>query len=174
MTAHACSVLLSPIMQVHVDVTLMELEGQRAAWLSAQPCVPMEERLGKTKATTEARVARRLAEFTPKHGPEIAAKMVAGKPWQGATLAMMIDAFGPPSATEEKVLKTKSKRSLSYKEVNGAGVSCRKCDGTGFIPEYAHINNGVCTLCRGTGTGRGFALIIQLENDVVVGWEDKR
>lgn len=31
-------------------------------------------------------------------------------------------------------------------------VKCPKCDGTGFIGHYAHIANGVCFTCQGSGT----------------------
>lgn len=29
--------------------------------------------------------------------------------------------------------------------------SCKKCNGTGFIPEYKHIQDGICFSCWGTG-----------------------
>ncbi|GEM_PF-2342355 len=29
--------------------------------------------------------------------------------------------------------------------------SCKKCNGTGYIPEYKHIQNGICFSCWGTG-----------------------
>lgn len=29
--------------------------------------------------------------------------------------------------------------------------SCKRCKGSGFIPEYKHIENGICFSCRGTG-----------------------
>lgn len=32
-----------------------------------------------------------------------------------------------------------------------AQVTCWKCGGSGYIPKYAHIDNGVCYACGGTG-----------------------
>ncbi len=30
-------------------------------------------------------------------------------------------------------------------------IKCHKCQGTGFISEYRHVENGVCFACGGTG-----------------------
>lgn len=29
--------------------------------------------------------------------------------------------------------------------------NCKKCHGSGYIPEYRHIQDGICFLCWGTG-----------------------
>lgn len=31
------------------------------------------------------------------------------------------------------------------------GLLCKRCEGTGLIPHYGHIANGVCFACKGTG-----------------------
>lgn len=28
---------------------------------------------------------------------------------------------------------------------------CRKCNGTGYLPNFAHVNNGICWACGGLG-----------------------
>ena len=28
-------------------------------------------------------------------------------------------------------------------------ISCRRCDGSGYIPEYSHFQGGVCFECQG-------------------------
>jgi hypothetical protein len=30
-------------------------------------------------------------------------------------------------------------------------ATCTKCNGTGYLPQYAHIQGGVCFECEGTG-----------------------
>lgn len=38
---------------------------------------------------------------------------------------------------------------MSTKTTKG---TCARCDGTGFIESYAHVHNGRCFGCMGTGT----------------------
>jgi len=38
---------------------------------------------------------------------------------------------------------------------------CHKCNGTGFLKQYEHVNNGVCYACDGTG-GHGGVDISQV------------
>jgi DnaJ-class molecular chaperone len=30
-------------------------------------------------------------------------------------------------------------------------IKCNRCDGTGRLPHFGHVNNGVCLKCRGAG-----------------------
>lgn len=112
--------------------------------------------------------AEHQANLTAKFGPEAAANIVAKRLWIGATAEMVIYAFGPPIKDTVKALKTKVKRTLSFAD------RCTRCGGSGYIPEFAHIEGGRCRQCRGTGRSTKPSLVIRLENDVVVGWDDKR
>lgn len=33
-------------------------------------------------------------------------------------------------------------------------LSCKKCGGSGYIPEYRHIRDGLCFECWGSGNGK--------------------
>ena len=148
---------------------------QTSGPVKGESCVARAERMRREHKERlekiDARKARQLATFTPKYGPEIAASIVFGKPWMGATEEMIIEAFGAPTSSEEKVLKNKTKRVLSYKKVNDYGVDCPTCEGTGIV---LGNKTGRCPACKGTGDGKAIALKIQIEDGLVVGWEDKR
>ncbi|MBK9002199.1 MAG: hypothetical protein IPM35_41295 [Myxococcales bacterium] len=75
----------------------------RDASLRAQQAEPEEQR-------RQGLVAR-FAE-------EIAAKIVAGQVWEGATHEMVVEALGPPVEVKERVLKTKIKTTLCYDPIS--------------------------------------------------------
>ena len=112
--------------------------------------------------------AERLAHLVKKFGTEAAANIVAKRLWLGATSDMVLEAFGTRCKDQVKTLKTKVKRTLSFAD------DCTRCGGSGYIPEFAHIEDGRCRQCRGTGTSTKPSLVVRLENDLVVGWEDNR
>lgn len=114
------------------------------------------------------RKAEQQANLAAKFGLEAAANIVAKRLWLGATAEMLLEAFGHPIKDDVKALKTKVKRTLSFADV------CIRCGGSGYLPEFAHIEGGRCRQCRGTGTSTKPSLVIRLENDVVVGWDDRR
>ena len=59
--------------------------------------------------------------------------------------------------------KSRNKQQLSYSQmqiddhkhvfdhVNAYSYTCGRCDGTGYIHQYKHVDSGVCFLCRGDG-----------------------
>lgn len=110
----------------------------------------------------------RLAGLTARFGQEAASQIIAKKLWLGATTEMVVETFGQPTKDDVKALKNKVKRTLSFAE------PCMRCNGTGFIPEFAHVEGGRCRQCAGAGKSKGYYLRVHLENDVVVGWEDRR
>jgi hypothetical protein len=38
----------------------------------------------------------------------------------------------------------------SLKKINDELELCNRCKGTGFLPQYRHVQNGICFKCRGT------------------------
>lgn len=42
-------------------------------------------------------------------------------------------------------------RSIRFKEITGHYNKCGRCNGTGYLPQYDHIENGVCFKCGGEG-----------------------
>ena len=73
----------------------------------------------------------------------IVARILAGEVWQGMSEAMVVDSIGVPDAIDERVLKTKTKRTLKYFEV---GEESKK------RPKLRRS--------------------VTVENDVVVGWDE--
>ncbi len=49
-------------------------------------------------------------------------------------------------------------------------MTCSKCEGTGNLPHLAHIDNGVCYACDGTGEVEARAARIFARGEVVGGW----
>jgi hypothetical protein len=83
--------------------------------------------------------ARRFAELSSRYGEELAKRIVNRRLWVGCTTEILVEMLGHPSAIDEKVLKTKVKRTFKY------------------FP---------------TGANR-YSLRVMVDNDEVVGWEDK-
>ncbi|MEZ4226676.1 MAG: hypothetical protein R3B13_37355 [Polyangiaceae bacterium] len=108
--------------------------------------------------------ARSLME---RFGADTAGRILAEELWLGATEEMVEATFGRPDRVEEKVLKTKTKRVFNYTR------ECPKCDGAGSILEFAHINDGLCFGCKGTGRTNSYLLKVRFENGAVVGWDKK-
>lgn len=115
----------------------------------------------------QAAQAQRVANLESRFGQENAARIAAEELWIGASEEMVLEMHGEPTKVEEKVLKAKTKRKFSY-----AGP-CAKCDGTGEIPEFSHVDDGKCFSCNGTGLGKSAVLRVHFENGAVVGWDKK-
>jgi hypothetical protein len=113
------------------------------------------------------RLTLRREELSARFGDDATVRILARELWVGENREMVVESFGQPESEEEKVLKSKVKRIMKY-----VG-ECPKCEGSGYIPEFAHIEDGACFSCRGTGKGRSSNLVVRLENGSVVGW-DKR
>jgi hypothetical protein len=132
----------------------------------AEPVLRVERaRLKEERRKADA--AQRWARLTATYGEDAAKHIIEGRPWQGATEAMILDTLGKPEKVEEKVLKTKTKRLLYYVD------ECPKCSGSGFLPEFTHIASGKCFTCGGKGQSKGFSLRVVVENGAVVGWDKK-
>ena len=123
------------------------------------------ERLRAKKVERQTADAARMNGLVARHGREAAVRIVAEELWLGATEEMVTDTFGQPAKVDEKVFKTKTKRTLSY-----VG-ECPKCGGLGIITEFMHVNDGNCFTCKGSGQKKGFVLRVRLENGAVVGWD---
>lgn len=50
---------------------------------------------------------------------------------------------------------------------------CSKCGGTGQLPEYGHVDNGVCFKCAGSGKGKLRKKLKVLDNAQIKAIEDK-
>lgn len=51
------------------------------------------------------------------------------------------------------VMELIKKRAISRSDArNVVGEPCDKCDGLGFLTQYAHIENGLCFKCNGSGS----------------------
>jgi hypothetical protein len=72
-------------------------------------------RLAESAATQHA-IEQRHTNLCIRFGEEIAAKIHARELWQGATTEMVVEAFGRPDDTKERVFKTKTKITLCYDE----------------------------------------------------------
>ncbi len=125
------------------------------------------ERARLKEQQRQAAAAQKLAKLVASYGEEAAKRIILGEPWQGATEPMIIEALGTPEKIEEKVLKTKTKKIFSYID------ECTKCAGSGFLPEFVHIDDGKCFICNGRGRSRGITLRVIIENGIVIGWEKK-
>lgn len=123
------------------------------------------ERLHAKAVERQTADAKRMDDLVARHGRDAADRIVAKELWLGATEGMITDTFGAPDKVDEKVFKTKTKRTLSY-----AG-ECPKCDGLGVITEFIHVNDGTCFACKGSGKKKAFVLRVRLENGAVVGWD---
>jgi len=44
-----------------------------------------------------------------------------------------------------------AKARLAQHQAEARANRCKKCGGTGLLPQYAHRNNGSCYRCGGTG-----------------------
>lgn len=62
----------------------------------------------------ERQARERWARLVAQYGAENAQRILGGKIWVGCTVAMMVEILGPPEAQDEKVLKTKVKRTYKY------------------------------------------------------------
>lgn len=165
-TCYQCILWLPPLpWQTSTPMTGPDV-AKYMARAQGEPAARAERaRLKEQKRQAEA--AQRWARLTASYGEDAARHIIAGEPWQGATEAMIIEALGFPEKTEEKVLKTKTKKILSYID------ECARCGGSGFLVEFMHINDGKCFNCNGRGRSRGVTLRVIIENDAVVGWEKK-
>lgn len=50
---------------------------------------------------------------------------------------------------DEATKKTKAKKKKQKRP-------CPKCEGTGYLPQYAHLRDGICWKCGGTGYMRDY------------------
>ena len=51
---------------------------------------------------------------------------------------------------DEKNEEKKDENNEDNKDVSRLLQWCDRCNGTGFLPQYQHIQNGICFKCRGT------------------------
>lgn len=61
-----------------------------------------------------ARLHERAAALAVRFGPEISDKIMRRQIWQGQTEEMLLESRGAPADVDEKVLKTKVKRTYKY------------------------------------------------------------
>jgi|CEGE01.1.fsa_nt_gi hypothetical protein len=81
-----------------------------------------------------------------------------------------LEAFRNAASQELKTIILKGRR-LSNRPSTSSQVrryvdidernSCGRCGGTGYIPVYAHVCNGVCFSCCGSGTRRYASSVVQ-------------
>ncbi len=74
---------------------------------------------GKQEREDAAALVRikRRQRLIEKYGPQRGAELADGVIAQGMTEEMVIDALGQPLDVDEKVLKTKTKRTLKYNQL---------------------------------------------------------
>ena len=75
----------------------------------------------KNRAEREATHKQLVAQY----GEELAGKIMSGEVWQGATEQQVELALGAPAATEETVLKTKTKRTWKYAQTGANRFAMR-------------------------------------------------
>lgn len=68
------------------------------------------------RAAEAHRAAERPGLLRERYGEEMAQRLLDGEIWQGQTEEQLRESLGPPVATEEKVLKTKTVRIFKYSE----------------------------------------------------------
>jgi hypothetical protein len=45
-----------------------------------------------------------------------------------------------------------------YSELNKTNtITCNRCGGSGRLPQYNHVENGICFKCRGEGVVKNFS-----------------
>jgi len=86
----------------------LRLRDERAADAAA------DHALLDARREREARFERLIAE----HGADAAMRIADGKPWQGATQAMVTEMLGPPEATASRVYKTKTSETWKYRRLD--------------------------------------------------------
>lgn len=45
--------------------------------------------------------------------------------------------------------------------------TCKRCEGTGFLPQYSHIAGGVCFHCEGSGRTTSFKHSIEMLEEII-------
>lgn len=71
------------------------------------------------------------------------------KPWEyddNALITLCADCHKKRHKTNVPIYN-----SVSMTNLIGYAKICPKCKGLGFIPEYAHVENGICFMCGGEG-----------------------
>ena len=76
---------------------------------------------------------------------------VKGKaPWEyenDALITLCQDCHG----LEHKTKKTPVYRDIYFKDIMGHAQICDRCGGSGYLPQYMHVEGGVCFKCYGEG-----------------------
>jgi len=52
---------------------------------------------------------------------------------------------------EHQTKQTPVYRSLHEKNIMGYAQICDRCDGSGYLPQYSHVEGGICFKCQGEG-----------------------
>lgn len=76
----------------------------------------LNERLRAEAAGRAEADERRLAELTDRFGTEAARRIMDGEIWQGATEEMIIASMGRPADIDEKVYRSKTRRTFKYEK----------------------------------------------------------
>ena len=58
---------------------------------------------------------------------------------------------GEAEAKRRQVEEEAVSRYEAHVDADEAVVPCTRCDGTGYIPLFSHVKDGVCFRCNGTG-----------------------
>jgi DnaJ-class molecular chaperone len=60
--------------------------------------------------------------------------------------------------SKKEIMKEKGKEQIKSNFSNHAVISitdvCIRCNGTGYLPQFMHVEAGVCFRCRGKRTNR--------------------
>jgi hypothetical protein len=78
----------------------------------------------------------RLKRLVGKYGHEQGNKLFLGEISQGMSEEMVIDALGKPVDIDEKVLKSKSKRTLKYNQINSRSFGTKIFTENGIVVGY--------------------------------------
>jgi hypothetical protein len=82
---------------------------------------------------TKDQAAERRAQLVRVHGEDVAEKILAGRPWLGATTSEIRQMLGTPSATDETVLKSETKQTLKYDALDDGKYSLEVMTENGVV-----------------------------------------
>lgn len=115
-------------------------ERERAALAAQMAAEDFARQHAERAAAEEAhrlRVQQRSDALHAMFGTEVAQRILAKQVWQGQTEEMLRESLGPPADTEEKVLKTKTKRILKYFPTSKKSYALRVTVENGVVVGWA-------------------------------------